>query len=65
MLTHHYFSYLIRIWQADDQLPGNWYASLEDPTSHSTILFTTLDELFEFIRNKSLSEENVASEKNH
>ena len=49
MITAKYYSYLIRIWQSEDQAKGQWFASLEDPSTKKTVYFKTMDELFSFL----------------
>ena len=50
MVSENYFSYLIRIWKAEEQLAGGWHASLQDPTTQHITHFNTLEELFVFLR---------------
>lgn len=48
--TTRYFSYLLRIWQSENQGHDEWFVSLEDPKSREILYFKTMDEMFSFIR---------------
>lgn len=50
-MTSTYFSYLLRIWQSDEQDDKTWLASLEVPGTHKLFTFQNLELLLEFIRN--------------
>ena len=50
ILTSHYYAYLLRIWQPENQIGDEWLASLEDPKSREVLYFKTLEELFYFLR---------------
>lgn len=50
MITTHYFSYLIRIWQGDEVHHDSWLASLEDINTKQLIYFKSVEALFAFIR---------------
>ncbi len=50
MKIHHYYAYLLRIWQPENQVGDEWFASLEDPKSREVIYFKNLDQLFAFLR---------------
>jgi alpha-ketoglutarate-dependent taurine dioxygenase len=58
MITTTYFSYLLRLWQDEDLPNQGWLASLEDPSTHQMTYFKSIEELFEFIREKSYQEGN-------
>ena len=58
MITTTYFSYLIRIWQDEDLPDGTWLASLEDPSTKHVSYFKSMEELFEFLRERSTSDMN-------
>jgi len=58
MFTNNYFSYLMRIWQDEDPHQEGWRASLEDPTTKQVVYFKTMEELFEFLNHKALSNKN-------
>ena len=48
--THHgYVSYLLRLWQAQENGEWIWRASLESPQTSQQYLFATLDELWAFL----------------
>lgn len=57
MLSEKYFSYMIRIWKTKEQSADRWHASLQDPTTQRIIHFNTLEELFDFIRQRLLAKE--------
>lgn len=46
----HYYSYLIRIWEAHTNDEQTWRASLERPGLRKRIGFSNIDELFAFIK---------------
>ena len=48
--THHYYSYLIRIWEVHTNDEQTWRASLERPGLKERIGFSNIDELFAFIK---------------
>jgi len=50
-----YLSYLLRLWQTDDQGQAVWRASLEYPGTRERQGFADLDELFEFLQTQTLS----------
>jgi hypothetical protein len=51
-----YLSYLLRMWQTSDGEECTWCASLEQPGTQKRQGFATLDELFEFLREKAASQ---------
>lgn len=53
-----YFSYLLRIWQSENQVDDEWFASLEDPKSREVIYFKNMDEMFSFLREKQTLNKN-------
>ncbi len=58
--TTRYFSYLLRIWQPENELSDEWHASLEDPKSREILYFKTMDEMFSFIREiQTLNKNNL------
>jgi hypothetical protein len=61
METTHYFSYLMRIWQGDELPDGTWLASLEDPSTKQLIYFKSIEELFEFLKDRPDVDESQAS----
>lgn len=56
-MTKIYLSYLLRIWQDEDSMNKNRFASLEEPSTKKMIHFKTLDELFEFLNKQSNANE--------
>jgi hypothetical protein len=45
-----YYSYLLRLWQTENPQNQGWLASLEDPHTRQVMNFTSVEQLFEFIR---------------
>ena len=58
MITAKYFSYLVRIWQGDDMPPAHWLASLEDPSQKRTLYIKSMEDLFAFLRERTMLEEH-------
>src|SRR3954464_14987749 len=52
-----YLSYLVRLWQERDRLPGVWRASLEDPHTGERRGFADVVQLFAFLE-EQLSQES-------
>jgi hypothetical protein len=50
-----YLSYLLRLWQTNDQGQPVWRASLESPGSRERLGFASLDELFKFLETQTLA----------
>jgi hypothetical protein len=50
-----YLSYLLRMWQTSDGEKCTWCASLEQPGTEERQGFASLDELFDFLREKAAS----------
>jgi len=50
IITSHYYSYLLRIWQPENPISDEWLASLEDPKSREVIYFKNMDEMFDYLR---------------
>lgn len=48
-MSGQYWVYLLRIWLVGNQQPPNLRVMLEDPHTHNTIGFATLDELFHYL----------------
>ncbi len=44
-----YFSYLLRLWRADDERPA-WRAALKSSHTGEEVGFGSLDELFDYLR---------------
>lgn len=47
-----YLAYLLRLWQVDQRRESAWRASLEDAHSNEILGFTSLDDLFNFLRQR-------------
>ena len=56
-----YLSYLLRLWQTNDQGRTVWRASLESPGTRERLGFANLDELFKFLKTQTLSSEDPES----
>jgi hypothetical protein len=54
-IPSRYLSYLLRLWQTDDQGQPVWRASLEYPGTRERQGFADLDELFKFLQTQTLS----------
>ncbi|MDO9086444.1 MAG: hypothetical protein Q7U53_09575 [Anaerolineaceae bacterium] len=50
IITSHYYSFLLRIWQPEKQVSHEWLASLEDPKSREVIYFKNMEEMFDYLR---------------
>ena len=48
-----YISYLLRLWQAQDNGDWVWRASLESPQSGQRWVFATLDDALAFVRTQT------------
>ena len=48
-----YFSFMLRMWQADGEAETTWRASLESPHTGERIGFASLGELFTFLRQQA------------
>ena len=53
-----YFSYLLRLWQTDDQGRAVWRASLESPGTRERLGFANLDDLLKFLETQTLAPNN-------
>jgi hypothetical protein len=51
MAKRKYFAYLLRLWR--ENRDGNWRAQLENPNSEERIGFANLDELIDFLEEKT------------
>lgn len=60
-MISRYHAFLIRMWQNTDQSKGQWFMSLEDPSSHKMTYFKTKEELFSFLRDILNEKENLSS----
>ena len=47
-----YLAYLLRLWQVDKKGDSAWRASLEDAHSDERRVFSSLEELFDFLRQR-------------
>jgi hypothetical protein len=50
VITSHYYSYLLRIWQLENQDQNEWFASLEEPKSREVVYFKDMEEMFDYLR---------------
>lgn len=50
-------SYLLRLWSADQPGSFNWQASLEDPETGERIGFASLEELFAYLMDLTMTNE--------
>ena len=46
-------SYILRLWCADEQQEAEWLASLEDPATRERYGFSSLEQLFAFLMERS------------
>lgn len=51
--SRSYISYLLRLWRMEDGDQPQWRAALEDPHTGQLISFTSLEELFAFLREQT------------
>jgi hypothetical protein len=51
MVKREYFAYLLRLWR--ENRDGPWRVLLENPNVEEKIGFANLDELIEFLQNKT------------
>jgi hypothetical protein len=51
MAKREYFAYLLRLWRENHE--GTWRALLENPYSEERIGFANLNDLIEFLENKT------------
>jgi hypothetical protein len=58
--TTRYFSYLLRIWQPENELSDEWHASLEDPKSREVIYFKNLDQMLIFLSEIQTLKETIS-----
>lgn len=58
--TVHYFSYLLRIWQSENQRDDEWFVSLEDPKSREILYFKNLDQLLIFLSEIQTLKETIS-----
>jgi hypothetical protein len=49
-IPRHYMSYLLRAWQASEDEPTLWRASLESPHTGERLGFESLEMALEFLR---------------
>jgi len=50
-MNQHYYAWMLRIWQPDEQEGQSWRVSLEDPHTRELIAFESVDAINEFINN--------------
>jgi hypothetical protein len=53
--AHTYFSYLLRLWQEQDDEHPVWRASLESAQTGEQIIFATVEELVRFLKQQTAS----------
>lgn len=58
-MTYKYFSFLLRIWQLENQDQEEWFASLEDPNSHEVIYFKDMENMFTKLRQLRANPQNI------
>ena len=58
--TTRYYSYLLRIWQPEKEVSGEWNASLEDPNSREVIYFKNLDHMLIFLSEIQTLKETIS-----
>ena len=46
-------SYILRLWCADEPQATEWHASLEDPATRERYGFSSLEQLFAFLMERS------------
>lgn len=54
----HYHAYLLRIWREAEGMP--WRATLQNPHTGEQEGFASVDQLIDFIRNKTEGQESSA-----
>jgi len=57
-----YLSYVLRLW-CEGKQGGRWLSSLQNPITGERIGFASMDELFEFLRNKTSKQETFNGSK--
>ncbi len=62
--THHYFSYLLRLWKTASETDPSWRISLEEPHTGRQFTFTSLEHLSAFLRDQCSQDENGESNRN-
>jgi hypothetical protein len=55
-----YLAYLLRIWKTGHKEPGGWHALLEDPHTHQVTGFTSLEDLFYYLRRTAANQSDAA-----
>jgi len=53
----HRCSYLLRLWRTDELRGFQWQASLETPETGERIGFASLEELFAYLMDKTMTDE--------
>jgi hypothetical protein len=48
-----YFAYMLRLWQVDSNGEPIWRASLESPHTGERVGFASLEDLFDFLRERT------------
>jgi hypothetical protein len=52
-MNKSYHSYLLRVWQSDEQGQPVWLASLEDTHTRRVLHFNSLEELWHFLKDQA------------
>jgi hypothetical protein len=53
-------SYILRLWCADEWPAADWHASLEDPATRERFGFSSLEQLFAFLMERSERDSGMA-----
>jgi hypothetical protein len=48
-----YLAYLLRMWRVDKEGDAQWRASLERPSNGECVAFTSLEAVFDFLRERA------------
>ena len=57
---NHSRSYILRLWCADEPQATEWHASLEDPSTRERYGFSSLEQLFAFLMERSERDSGMA-----
>ena len=56
-------SYILRLWRVDGPQTPEWYASLEDPSTKERFGFSSLEQLFSFLKVRCEKDSGISSPK--
>jgi hypothetical protein len=56
--TREYEAYLLRLWPVNGESTRTWRASLENAHSGEVVHFAAMNDLFEFIRDRTKADRN-------